>query len=89
MRDKYVEMRNNNQYNLLWFFDYYNQNIHKTTFPKMDIQKFQVDFTTLFQNFQQLILLFLDKEFNIVLLEEPNGQDPFSGIKQFKPIKYY
>jgi hypothetical protein len=66
MKAKYIEMRNNGQYRLEWFHEYYNNNK-----PHLDINNFSMIF-----NMGDLnkILEHLDKKFNLTTLTDINGK---------------
>jgi hypothetical protein len=66
MKDSYKRMRNSGNYNLDWFHKYY---IDKK--GAMDINTFQMVFN--YGNLD-MIIEHLDKEFNLVKVEDNNGK---------------
>ena len=66
MKAKYIEMRNNGQYDLNWFLDYYN-----SLKPNIDINNFAMVF-----NMGNLdsVLEHLDKKFELTTLTDNNNK---------------
>lgn len=67
MIDRYIKMRNSGQYNLEWFYEYYNSKGGK----EIDISKFNMVFNM--ANLNQ-ILEDLDKEFNLTQVLDRKGK---------------
>jgi hypothetical protein len=66
MKASYVRMRNSGNYNLDWFHRYYTDKK-----GAMDINMFQMIFN---QGNLDQILEHLDKEFNLIKVEDNNGK---------------
>lgn len=62
---QYKKMRQSGQYDLVWFLNYYNSKK-----PPIDINNFQMIFNM--GNLSE-ILEYLDKKFELVKLEDKNG----------------
>ena len=73
MVDKYIEMRNSNQYKIEWFYDYYNLNGGRN-----------ITLTQFHSAFQMYglndVILGLDKKLNLTSVLDKNG----NLIKIFK-----
>jgi len=66
MVDKYIEMRNSGQYNIVWFYDYYNLNGGKA----IDLNQFHSAFQMYGLND---IVAGLDKKLNLNSILDKNG----------------
>lgn len=66
MKNSYIKMRNSGQYDLNWFYNYYNDNK-----PNLDINNFQMVFNM--GNLDK-ILEHLDKVFELTTLTDINGK---------------
>ena len=66
MKNSYIKMRNSGQYDLNWFYNYYNDNK-----PSIDINNFSMIF-----NMGNLdsVLEHLDKEFELTTLTDNNNK---------------
>lgn len=71
-REQYLEMRINNQFSMELFYKYY-LNIN-SELKKFGFNQFAEIFNMSFTFNPQAILSKLDKEFNIVILENKDGQ---------------
>lgn len=66
MVEQYIKMRNTNQYDIVWFYDYFMQ---ESKHKDMDLTKFQLLFSS--SNFNE-VLNHLDRKFGLVRLHDRN-----------------
>ena len=66
MKNSYIKMRNSGQYDLNWFYNYYNDNK-----PSIDINNFSMIFNM--GNLDK-ILEHLDKVFELTTINDKNGK---------------
>jgi hypothetical protein len=66
MKESYIKMRNSGRYDIKWFHRYYTEN--KGT---VELNMFQMVFNH--GNLDE-VLEYLDKEFNLVKVEDGNGK---------------
>ena len=66
MKNSYIKMRNSGQYDLNWFYNYYNDNK-----PNIDINNFSMIFNM--GNLDK-ILEHLDKVFELTTINDKNGK---------------
>lgn len=75
MRNKYIEMRKSNSFDLKWFYEFYNQNFDsKKHKPYLPFHIFSQIFGIYLQQTTQQIFDYLDKYFEVQYIENENGK---------------